>query len=61
VLRLKELDSPVRIVPGTKNLTLTRRLDKEVSVQGAAFLSKKTFIILSDKVHWISSLIRHIL
>lgn len=29
VLRLKELDSPVRIVPGTKNLTLTRRLDKE--------------------------------
>ncbi|PSN55988.1 hypothetical protein C0J52_02158 [Blattella germanica] len=29
VLRLKELDSPVRILPGTKNLTLTRRLDKE--------------------------------
>ncbi|KAJ9579848.1 hypothetical protein L9F63_004498, partial [Diploptera punctata] len=29
VLRLKELDSPVRIIPGTKNLTLTRRLDKE--------------------------------
>ena len=42
VLRLKESDSPVRIVPGTKNLTLTRRLDKEVSVQGAAILSKKT-------------------
>uniref|UniRef100_A0A1V1FIP7 Putative CTL9 n=1 Tax=Reticulitermes speratus TaxID=60591 RepID=A0A1V1FIP7_9NEOP len=29
VLRLKELDSPVRIVPGTNNLTLTRQLDKE--------------------------------
>jgi hypothetical protein len=42
VLRLKELDSPVRIVPGTKNLTLTRQLDKEVSVECAAFLSKRT-------------------
>ncbi|XP_067014510.2 protocadherin beta-6 isoform X2 [Anabrus simplex] len=29
VLRLQELDSPVRIQPGTKNLTLTRKLDKE--------------------------------
>ncbi|KAG8264735.1 hypothetical protein J6590_004753 [Homalodisca vitripennis] len=28
-LRLKELDSPVRIAPGSKNLTLTRKLDKE--------------------------------
>nr|CAD7397117.1 unnamed protein product [Timema poppensis] len=31
VLRLKELDSPVRISPGTKNITLARKLDKEVS------------------------------
>ncbi|CAG2068161.1 unnamed protein product, partial [Timema podura] len=29
VLRLKELDSPVRISPGTKNITLARKLDKE--------------------------------
>ncbi|XP_049947286.1 fat-like cadherin-related tumor suppressor homolog [Schistocerca serialis cubense] len=28
-LHLQEIDSPLRIVPGTKNLTLTRRLDKE--------------------------------
>ncbi|KAL3281094.1 hypothetical protein HHI36_004318 [Cryptolaemus montrouzieri] len=28
-LRLKEIDSPVMIAPGTKNLTLKRRLDKE--------------------------------
>uniref|UniRef100_A0A1B6C9V6 Cadherin domain-containing protein n=1 Tax=Clastoptera arizonana TaxID=38151 RepID=A0A1B6C9V6_9HEMI len=28
-LRLKELDSPVVISPGSKNLTLTRKLDKE--------------------------------
>nr|CAD7428748.1 unnamed protein product [Timema monikensis] len=32
VLRLKELDSPVRISPGTKNITLARKLDKEVSI-----------------------------
>jgi hypothetical protein len=30
-LRLKENDSPVQIAPGTGNLTLTRKLDKEVS------------------------------
>lgn len=29
VLRLKESDSPVDIAPGSKNLTLTRPLDKE--------------------------------
>lgn len=28
-LRLKEQDSPVEITPGTKNLTLRRKLDKE--------------------------------
>lgn len=28
-LRLKEHDSPVEITPGTKNLTLKRKLDKE--------------------------------
>ncbi|XP_039300341.1 cadherin-related family member 1-like, partial [Nilaparvata lugens] len=28
-LRLKEVDSPVVISPGTSNLTLTRKLDKE--------------------------------
>lgn len=28
-LRLQETDSPVRVPPGTKNLTLMRRLDKE--------------------------------
>ncbi|KAF4533030.1 hypothetical protein B566_EDAN000722 [Ephemera danica] len=28
-LRLKEADSPVQITPGTSNLTLTRKLDKE--------------------------------
>ena len=30
-LRLEELDSPVLIEPGTKNLTLIKKLDKEVS------------------------------
>lgn len=30
-LRLQESDSPVRITPNSKNLTLTRKLDKEVS------------------------------
>ena len=30
-LRLKENDSPVQIAPATGNLTLTRKLDKEVS------------------------------
>ena len=28
-LRLQETDSPVRVSPGSKNLTLMRRLDKE--------------------------------
>lgn len=30
-LRLEELDSPIIIEPDTKNLTLVKRLDKEVS------------------------------
>lgn len=28
-LRLKEEDSPVEIIPGTKNVTLKRKVDKE--------------------------------
>ncbi|XP_063224193.1 protocadherin Fat 4 [Bacillus rossius redtenbacheri] len=35
VLRLKEVDSPVRIYPGSKNISLARRLDKE-GIEGPA-------------------------
>ncbi|XP_052127150.1 cadherin-related family member 1-like [Frankliniella occidentalis] len=34
-LRLQETDSPVRVSPGSKNLTLMRRLDKE-GIEGPA-------------------------
>ena len=47
VLGLRESTAPVRIEPGTKNLTLTRKLDKE-GVEGP---STVTFTILCDKRH----------
>ncbi|CAB0006050.1 unnamed protein product [Nesidiocoris tenuis] len=37
-LRLEEIDSPILIEPGTKNLTLVKRLDKEVTVVGTRVL-----------------------
>ncbi|CAG7647491.1 unnamed protein product [Allacma fusca] len=47
ILSLRESTAPVRIESGTKNLTLTRKLDKE-GVEGP---STVTFTILCDKRH----------
>lgn len=44
-LSLRETTAPVRIEPGTKNITLTRKLDKE-GIEGP---SSVTFTVLCDK------------
>lgn len=44
-LSLRETTAPVRIEPGTKNITLTRKLDKE----GNEGPSSVTFTVLCDK------------
>lgn len=44
VLSLRESSAPVRIEPGTKNITLTKKLDKE----GKDGPSAVTFTVLCD-------------
>lgn len=46
-LRLKETDSPVDIPPGTRNLTLRRRLDKE----GREGPSSVYVNVICDRLH----------
>jgi len=45
ILSLREKHAPVRIEPGTKNITLTGKLDRE----GKEGLPSVTFTVLCDK------------
>jgi hypothetical protein len=45
VLSLKDPKAPVQLTPGTKNITLTRKLDRE-GIDGP---SSVTFTVLCDK------------
>lgn len=48
VLSLRETKAPVRIEPGSKNITLTRKLDRE-GIDGP---SSVTFTVLCDKKNY---------